>query len=93
MRNEPLAKTLEDIANNGADYFYDSEFTEQMVKELQDDFNCLLTVDDFKSYKAVVRESIVSHYKGMDVHGVPPPASGAAIALMLNILKGDAIAR
>ena len=32
---EDLAHTLELIAQNGSDYFYDSELTERMVEDLQ----------------------------------------------------------
>ena len=86
--NTELAKTLELLASNGPDYFYNSSFTEEMVKELKDEYGCLLSVEDFQKYTAEVKNATVSEYGDMRVHSVPPPASGVVLALLLNILSG-----
>ena len=62
-----------------------------MVKELNEDYGCLLSVEDFKNYTVQVKNATVSEYGDLRVHGVPPPASGAILALMLNILSGTYI--
>ena len=87
LKQPELANTLENIAMNGSDYFYNSSFTEEMVHELQQN-GSILTVEDFNTYTAIIRKTLVSHYDGMEVHGVPPPAGGAVLGLILNILDG-----
>ena len=91
LKNTELAQTLELLASNGPDYFYNSTFTEDMVKELQEDYDCILTVEDFQSYTAEVKEATVSEYGDLKIHGVPPPASGPVLALIMNILTGIGI--
>lgn len=87
MKQPELAKTLQAIAS-GVDYFYNSSFTEEMVAELNNHYNSILTVDDFRDYTAVIRPVLTSSYNGLVLHNFPPPASGAVLALILNILDG-----
>lgn len=61
------------------------------MKELQNDYGCLLSVEDFKNYTVNVKNATISKYGDLRVHGVPPPASGTVLALMLNILSGTCI--
>ena len=82
------AKTLRDIGKYGADYFYQSNFTEEMVKELQEEYGSILTSDDFLNYSAIEREPVKTQLGNLEVIGVPPPSSGAVLALILNILEG-----
>lgn len=58
------------------------------MKELKEGYGCLLSVEDFRNYTVDVKNATVSEYGDMKVHGVPPPASGTVLALMLNILSG-----
>ena len=88
MKMLSLSATLERLADEGSQYFYNSSFTEQMVKELQYNYGAILTVRDFNEYALEVREPLVSEYKGLEVIGVPPPASGAVNALIFSILEG-----
>ena len=59
-----------------------------MVSELQRDYNSVVTVEDFQNYTAIEREVVTSHFDDLEVIGVPPPASGAVLGLILNILDG-----
>lgn len=87
LKQPELAKTLQAITS-GIDYFYNSSFTKEMVAELSDQYNSILTVDDFRDYNAVIRPVLTSSYNGLLLHNFPPPASGAVLALILNILDG-----
>ena len=88
MKMPALSATLDKIADEGSQYFYNSSFTEQMVNELQGKYGAVLTVRDFNEYALEIRDSLISDYKDLQVIGVPPPASGAVNALVFNILQG-----
>ena len=82
------AKTLRDIGASGnADYFYEGQFMQQMVKELQE-AGAIIEGEDFLNYTAIQRDPVESEFDGLRVFGSPPPSSGAVLALILNILKG-----
>ena len=87
LKQTELADTLEKVAEQGIDYFYNSNFTEKMVEELQRDWDSIITVEDFRNYTTVVRDVVRARYKGFEVLGMPPPsAGGPVLGLILNIL-------
>ena len=86
-----LADTLEAVAKHGIGYFYDSYFTEKTVKELHQDYGSILTLEDFQSYSSVERPVVRAHFKGHTMLGVSPPAGGATLGLILNMLDGMTI--
>jgi gamma-glutamyltranspeptidase/glutathione hydrolase/leukotriene-C4 hydrolase len=82
------AQTLRDIGASGnASYFYDGQFMKRMVEELKEN-GAILEEEDFLNYTAMEREPVESEFDGLRIIGVPPPASGAVLALILNILQG-----
>ena len=83
-----LADTLEAIAEQGTDYFYNSNFTVEMVKELQQNYGSILTVEDFQRYTAIERQVVPAQFKDHIMLSMPPPASGAILGLLLNTLDG-----
>lgn len=89
LRQPEMADTLHQIAELGISYFYNSSFTEKMVEELQTDYGSILTVEDFLNYSSVEREVAKARYKGQEMLGVSPPAGGAVLGLILNILEGE----
>lgn len=89
IKQPQLADTLANIALYGANYFYNSSFTSDMVNELQQDYGSILTVDDFRNYNVQVRNVLTSQFSGLQVLGCSPPSSGAAVAMVLNILDGE----
>lgn len=86
-----LAGTLEAIAEHGIGYFYDSSFTEEMVEELQQDYGSILTVEDFQKYSSVERPVVTAKFKNHTMLSIPPPACGATLGLILNMLDGKII--
>ena len=88
LKRPLYADTLTKIGQSGSIYFYNSSFTEEMLADLKE-YNSILTIEDFLGYTALEKEAIVSEFAGLKVLGVPPPSSGAVLALILNILEGN----
>lgn len=82
-----LANTLERIAKNGAQEFYEGETAELMVKEMENGRG-IITLKDLKSYKPVEREAREFDYKGEHVVTMDLPSSGGLmIQMMLKMLE------
>jgi gamma-glutamyltranspeptidase/glutathione hydrolase len=80
--NEDLAGALELIAQDGAYAFYRGELAYAIVETMDGWF----TSADLQRYQAVVRDAIVSEYRGHTVIGTPPNVAGIVVAEALNIL-------
>ncbi|KAI9146030.1 gamma-glutamyltranspeptidase [Paraphysoderma sedebokerense] len=87
VQRKTFANTLELIATSGADVFYKGPIAEAIVKQVQSEGGTM-TMDDMRSYRAILRPPVVAWYKGRKVMSVPPPASGAVLASILNTLEG-----
>jgi len=93
-----LADTLAAIAREGAQGFYEGTVAEKLAVGVQK-AGGLITFDDLKSYRAVLRAPVRGRYRGYEVISMPPPSSGGVHLIeMLNILEGftltdDAAAR
>ena len=88
LRQPDLAASLERILENGVAGFYEGRTAELLVAEMEAG-DGLITHEDLKAYRAVVREPIRSTYRGVEIISMPPPSSGGTVlALMLNILEG-----
>jgi gamma-glutamyltranspeptidase/glutathione hydrolase len=83
-----LAATLTAIAEQGPRGFYQGPVAEKLVKAIRD-AGGIMTLDDLKSYQAVIRAPVRGTYRGYDVVSMPLPSSGGVVLLeMLNILEG-----
>jgi gamma-glutamyltranspeptidase / glutathione hydrolase len=83
-----LAATLTAIAEQGPRGFYQGPVAEKLVKAIRD-AGGIMTLDDLKSYQAVIRAPVHGTYRGYDVVSMPLPSSGGVVLLeMLNILEG-----
>ena len=90
LRNLPLAQTLQKIAENGADAFYTGEIAENLVRDVQDNGG-ILTLNDLKSYRAILRTPIIVNVSDYTLVGVPPPSSGGAVVIgIARFLSGYA---
>ncbi|KAF9770969.1 hypothetical protein IL306_011442 [Fusarium sp. DS 682] len=87
MIRRRYARTLQAIADHGADVFYTGPFAESMVKTIQET-NGTITLDDYKNYNVISREVLHAEYKGYDVYGIPSPAGGAVSLNILNTMNG-----
>jgi gamma-glutamyltranspeptidase/glutathione hydrolase len=85
---EDLAKTLDAIAQRGPDGFYQGPVAEKLVDAIHD-AGGIMTLDDLKSYQAVIRTPMHGTYRGYDIVSMPEPSSGGVVLLeTLNILEG-----
>jgi gamma-glutamyltranspeptidase/glutathione hydrolase len=82
-----LADTLDRIAERGPDEFYRGE-TADLIAAYCEKTRGLITRDDLAAYRAKQRPPVHTTYKGFEVFGVGPPASGGIVlSVMLNILE------
>ena len=83
-----LAATLSAIAEQGPRGFYQGPVAEKLVKAI-DDAGGIMTMDDLKSYAAVIRAPMRGNYRGYDIVSMPLPSSGGVVLVeSLNILEG-----
>jgi gamma-glutamyltranspeptidase/glutathione hydrolase len=83
-----LAATLSTIADQGPRGFYEGPVAEKLAKAVSD-AGGIMTVDDLKSYQAVIRAPVRGNYRGYDIVSMPLPSSGGTVLLeTLNILEG-----
>src|SRR6201999_3021230 len=86
-----LAATLSAIAEQGPRGFYQGPVAAKLVKAI-DDAGGIMTLDDLKSYSAVIRAPLRGSYRGFDIVSMPLPSSGGVVLLeTLNILEGFAL--
>jgi gamma-glutamyltranspeptidase / glutathione hydrolase len=83
-----LAQTLQRIAKNGANEFYEGEtarrFADEMAKH-----GGIISLADLKNYKPIERTPLQGTYKNYTVITAPPSSSGGiALLEMLGILEG-----
>lgn len=82
-----LARTLQRIADHGADGFYRGPVADMLAAEMKKGAG-LITLEDLAAYQAKERTPIHTKYRGYDVYGPPPPSSGGiTLGLMLRILE------
>ena len=83
-----LAATLEAIAAQGPQGFYQGDVAGKLIKNIHD-AGGLMTLDDLKDYQPVVREPVRGSYHGYDIVSMPLPSSGGIVLLeTLHILEG-----
>lgn len=86
-----LATTLEAIAAKGASGFYEGAVADRLVAGIRE-AGGIMTTDDLKAYRAILREPIRGTYRGYDILAMPPPSSGGVVLVeTLNMLEGFAL--
>ena len=81
-----LAATLERIAEEGAQGFYEGPTAEATVEMLAAG-GSPLTLDDLAQYEAEWRRPLCGDYRGHTVLTAPPPLSGAEVLEALELLE------
>lgn len=89
LKNPELAKTLQVIADQGADAFYSGEIARAIVDGVSKHSNPgVLSLTDLHSYVAKERVPVCGDYKAWKICGMPPPSSGGVAVLQtLGILE------
>ncbi|MDT8860899.1 gamma-glutamyltransferase [Alkalihalobacillus sp. MEB130] len=86
MKQPDLATTLELIAEEGSDVFYEGVIAEKIVEDLQENGG-VLTLTDFKNHQSNWVDAISVEYKGYTAYNLPPNTQGLASLSILNILN------
>jgi gamma-glutamyltranspeptidase/glutathione hydrolase len=83
-----LAATLEAVAAKGPSGFYEGKTAERLIDAIRADGG-IMTLDDLKTYRPVIRTAVRGTYRGHDIISMPLPSSGGVVLVeMLNILEG-----
>jgi gamma-glutamyltranspeptidase / glutathione hydrolase len=83
-----LAATLSAIAAQGPRGFYEGPVAEKLAKAIGE-AGGIMTTDDLKAYRPVIREPVRGTYRGYDIVSMPLPSSGGVgLVETLNILEG-----
>ena len=87
LRNEDLAATLERIAAEGPEGFYDGPVAAAIAAECER-LGGVLTVADLKGYRAKLREPVRGTYRGWEIVSASPPTGGGTHLIeLLNIVE------
>ncbi len=82
-----LAATLDRIASEGPNEFYNGK-TAELIATYMAAHDGLISREDLAGYQARERPVVHTTFRGFDVYGMGPPASGGiVVGLMLNILE------
>jgi gamma-glutamyltranspeptidase/glutathione hydrolase len=83
-----LAATLEAIAAKGPAGFYEGATAQKLIDAIRADGG-IMTLEDLKEYRPVIRTPVRGTYRGYDIVSMPLPSSGGVVLVeMLNILEG-----
>jgi gamma-glutamyltranspeptidase/glutathione hydrolase len=87
IKQPHLARTYREIASDGPDWFYRGPFA-AAAGQWMAEHGGILSAEDFAAYRPIVREPLISTYRGRTIVGFPPPSSGGVhVAQILNILE------
>ncbi|XP_041742937.1 glutathione hydrolase 5 proenzyme [Coregonus clupeaformis] len=82
-----LAETMETIAEQGADAFYTGQIGLDLIQDVKA-AGGTLTMKDLKSFRVRVEDAWTVPLGDYQMHIPPPPAGGAMLAFILNLVKG-----
>src|SRR5262245_2098548 len=87
FKNPRMAETLERIAAEGADYFYNGNIAKKIVR-CSEKLGGLFTLKDFADHRSDWVEPITANYRGYNIVEMPPATQGFVALEMLKILEG-----
>ncbi|XP_059483997.1 scoloptoxin SSD14 isoform X4 [Neocloeon triangulifer] len=86
IKNTKLCDTLQEIAESGGDSMYKGNLGRNLAKDILD-MGGKVTEQDLADYKVRWEKPMVAKLRGGNtLYSVPPPGSGALLALIMNIL-------
>ncbi|MDT0644700.1 gamma-glutamyltransferase [Zunongwangia sp. F363] len=88
IRNLALARTLERIAENGRDEFYNGPTGEKIIAYLQR-HGGIMSLQDLREYQSFWRDPIHVKYNNLNVISMAPPSSGGIVlGQILKMIEG-----
>lgn len=82
-----LARSLQELAENGARAFYEGDIAQRICAALQP-AGSPLSADDFAAYRAQWVDPVTASYRGYDIAQMPPSTQGFAALQILNLIEG-----
>ncbi|XP_046901665.1 glutathione hydrolase 5 proenzyme isoform X2 [Hypomesus transpacificus] len=82
-----MAETMETVAQQGADVFYTGSIGRDLIHDIKASGGTL-TMEDLRLFKVREEHAWTIPLGDYQMHIPPPPAGGALLALILNIMKG-----
>ena len=92
FRQPQLAHTLQRIEQGGTRAYYDGPIARAIVAA-SEKHGGILSLKDFRDYKAVWAQPIECRYRGYTVVTPPPPSSGETVCEILRVLDGYPLGR
>ena len=92
FRQPQLAHTLQRIEQGGTRAYYDGPIAHAIVAA-SEKHGGILSLKDFRDYKAVWAQPIECRYRGYTVVTPPPPSSGETVCEILRVLDGYPLGR
>ena len=101
-RQPDLARTLQTLAEHGAQAFYRGTIAAAIIGEMERSRTAgvpegergVMTAEDLAAYQPVWREPLRGRYHGRTILAVPPPTAGGVVVLeVLNLLQGFPLGR
>lgn len=86
MRFPGLAKTLDLVANEGRDGFYQGQVADEIVRAVNEAGGCW-NADDLKAHHSTWGEAISTTYRGRTLYQHPPNSQGFVHLMIMNILE------
>jgi gamma-glutamyltranspeptidase/glutathione hydrolase len=87
LKQPELAETLRRLARGGPREFYEGRTATLLVAEM-DRGGGIVTAEDLRAYRPLVREPLAGIYRGFTILTMPPPSSGGVTLLqMLAMLE------
>ncbi|KAF3937753.1 Gamma-glutamyltranspeptidase [Dactylella cylindrospora] len=87
MYRKRFADTLEIIANEGADAFYEGTLARLTINALNRTGG-IMTLQDLKDYRVAIRKPAHIKYRGYKIYSTSAPSSGAVTQAVLKIIEG-----
>jgi gamma-glutamyltranspeptidase/glutathione hydrolase len=87
LKQPELAETLRRLARGGPSDFYAGQTAVLLIAEMERGGG-IVTAEDLRAYRPIVREPLSGTYRGFTVLTMPPPSSGGvALLQMLGMLE------
>ncbi len=87
LRQTDLANTLQMIADEGPDAFYEGAIADLIVAEMEANGG-LIDAESLAAYRPTVREPVRGSYRDFEIVAMPPSSSGGVhVVQMLNVLE------
>ena len=90
VRLPDLARTLQAVADGGADAFYHGEIADAIAATVQE-YGGVMTSADLRDHSSTWHDPILTEYRGVTVCECPPNGQGLAALQALNIAEGWAL--